>query len=128
MYSSEIGELPTGTYRVELDSPDASAVLAADKTANVQKVWTEFSVDPYTPAEQVQLDADRGLPSRLASLTGGVVVEPAQAQEVQSALGPGTQVLRERQQYVIWDSWPLLVLIVLLATVEWLTRKKVGLP
>lgn len=128
MYSADLGELPSGSYKAELDSPDIAASLAAEKLKPVQKIATEFSVDPYTPAEQVELEADRGLLSRLASLGGGVSVSPAQARDILDSLGKGTQMVSERRQYVLWDSWPLLVLMVLLVTVEWLLRKKVGLP
>ncbi|MBE3070826.1 MAG: hypothetical protein IMZ66_11385, partial [Planctomycetes bacterium] len=74
-----------------------------------------------------ELAPDRGLLGRLATLTGGTVADPAGARRVLDALGPVTEVEVERHEYVLWDSWPLLVLIVALATAEWLLRKKVGL-
>jgi len=124
MYEADIGELPSGTYRVELNAPPAKPILAAD---NVDTVSVEFSVDPATPAEQAELTPDRGLLSRLATLTNGTVTDPARADRVLGSLGPVTEVQIERHEYVIWDSVPLLVLIVLIATAEWLLRKKVGL-
>ncbi|HUU92778.1 MAG TPA: hypothetical protein VM238_16425 [Phycisphaerae bacterium] len=124
MYEADIGELESGTYRVELDAPAARPILAAE---NVDSVSIEFSVDPATPAEQVELTPDRGLLSRLATLTNGIVADPARADRVLGSLGPVTEVEIERHEYVIWDSVPLLVLIVLIATAEWLLRKKVGL-
>jgi hypothetical protein len=124
MYEADIGELPSGTYRAELDAPAARPILAAE---NVDSVSIEFSVDPATPAEQAELTPDRGLLSRLATLTNGTVADPARADRVLGALGPVTEVEIERHEYVIWDSVPLFVLIVLMATAEWLLRKKVGL-
>lgn len=124
MYAGELGALESGTYRVELDAPPARPVLAEE---NVDKVVTEFSVDPSMPAEQAELVPDRGLLSRLANLTGGAVVDPSHADRVLSSLGPVTEKETERHEYVIWDSWPLLAVMVLLATAEWLLRKKVGL-
>lgn len=124
MYAAELGELPSGTYRVELEAPPARLVLAEE---NVDKVVTEFSVDPSMPAEQAELVPDRGLLSRLANLTGGAVADPSHAERVLSSLGPVTEKETEKREYVIWDSWPLLALIVLAATAEWLLRKKVGL-
>ncbi|MBM4017916.1 MAG: hypothetical protein FJ288_06240 [Planctomycetes bacterium] len=124
MYAAELGELPGGTYRVELDAPPARAVLAEQ---NAEKVSTEFSVEPSTPAEQAELAPDRGLLARLAALTGGTVADPARAERILASLGKPTEVQIERHEYVLWDSWPLLVLMVLAATAEWLLRKKVGL-
>ena len=124
MYEADLGELPSGTYRVELDAPVAKPMLDAD---NVKAVSLEFSVDLATPAEQAELSPDRGLLSRLATLTGGKVAAPSRADRVLEALGPVTEVQIERQEYPIWDSVPLLVLIILTASAEWLLRKKVGL-
>ena len=124
MYEADIGELESGTYRVELDAPVAKPILAAE---NVDTVSVEFSVDPATPAEQAELTPDRGLLSRLATLTNGTVADPSRADRVLGSLGPVTEVDIERHEYVLWDSVPLLVLIVLGATAEWLLRKKVGL-
>jgi hypothetical protein len=124
MYSADLGDLAGGTYRVELDAPAAKPILSED---NVAKVATEFSVEASTPAEQAELAPDRGLLGRLASMTGGTVADPARAGRVLPSLGPPTHVEIEKREYVLWDSWPLLILMVLVATGEWLLRKKVGL-
>jgi len=55
------------------------------------------------------------------------MVEAARAADVIEKLGPG-EVLRTRSsEYAIWCQWPLLALILLVATVEWIIRKKAGL-
>jgi hypothetical protein len=124
LYAADLGEMPSGTYRVELDAPAAKAVLAEQGAA---KVAMEFSVEPSTPAEQAELAPDRGLLSRLASLTGGTVCDPTRADRALASLGKPTEVQIERHEYVLWDSWPMLVLVILVATGEWLLRKKAGL-
>jgi hypothetical protein len=65
--------------------------------------------------------------ARLAGLTGGSIADPTHADRILASLGKPTEVLREPREYVLWDSWPLLIVMVLVATVEWLLRKKVGL-
>ena len=124
MYFADLGTLTSGTYRVELVSPDAEPILAADKK---KKVVTEFSVDPVSGPELVELAADRGLLARLAGFSGGTVLEPHQAAEVLDSLGPRSLVRREEERVDLWDHWGLLVLIVLVATCEWILRKRVGL-
>ena len=124
MFSAQIGGLGAGTYRVELDAPDAKPLMMMDET---EKVATEFSVEATTPAEQVELGCDRQLLGRLAELTGGQVYEPAQMGGVLGRLGPGAVRLSEVRELSLWDSWLLVGAIVALVTVEWLLRKKAGL-
>jgi len=124
MYEASVAALPPGVYRVELDAPAARPIL---ERQNVETVSTEFSVDPATPAEQAELAPDRGLLSRLATLTGGVVAEPSRPETVLTRLGPPTETEIEPREYVIWNSLPMLLLAVAVATAEWLLRKKAGL-
>jgi hypothetical protein len=124
MYEAEVKGLPGGTYRVELDAPAAQPMLASE---GLQTVWTQFSVDPAFLVETAELAPDRGLMSQLAALSRGIVAEPADAARVLDALGPGTVVEYERHEYVLWNSWPLWLAMILLASAEWILRKKVGL-
>ena len=124
LYEAAVAALPAGVYRVELDAPAARPIL---ERQNAETVATEFSVDPATPAEQAELAPDRGLLGRLATLTGGVVAEPSRPETVLARLGPPTEIEIEPQEYVIWNSLPMLLLAVAVATAEWLLRKKVGL-
>jgi hypothetical protein len=125
IYAADLGELPSGQYRVELEGPQVQAILAGEGAA---RVATGFSVDAASATEQVELAADPGLPGLLARLTGGVVVGPSEAAQVLDSLGPSILTLQERREYALWSSWPLLGLMIVLATAEWLLRKKVGLP
>jgi len=124
LYTADLGELPSGSYRLELDAPDVKELLAGE---GVEVVSTEFSVDPSAPAEQVELSADRGLLSHLAAVSGGKTVDPWQATNVLDALGDGVLETHQNRQTTLWDTWSLLVTIVLLISAEWLVRKKVGL-
>ena len=124
-YLANLGELPGGQYRMELEAPAARDILEQDK---VDKVVAEFSVDPSPMDEWIDLSADRGLPGHLASLTSGVLVEPSQATGVLDALGQDLQVLVQPRQFVLWDSPLVLAMFATLITAEWVIRKKVGLP
>jgi hypothetical protein len=125
LYTADLGQLDGGTYRVELEAPAAQPLLASE---GADKVSTEFFVEPSIPAEQVELSANRGLLERVASLTGGRVADPAQADDALAALNPAVLIQRQQPwQWEIWNSWPLLVLIVLLGGAEWLLRKRARL-
>jgi len=125
VYTADLGELAAGTYRVELDAPAAKPLLAAE---NIEKVASEFFVEQAVPSEQIELSADRGLLERLATLTHGIVVDPPRASDLLAALGAPTLTHSERREWALWDSWPLLVMIVVLAGAEWLLRKRARLP
>ncbi len=124
-YAADLGPLPGGTYRFELEAPDAASLLAAE---GVETVSPEFFVQQTLAVEQVELAADRGLLERLATLTGGIVADPPRALDTLAAFGAPTLKHTERRQWSIWDSWPFLALIVLIAGAEWFLRKRARLP
>jgi hypothetical protein len=125
LYEADLGALPEGRYRVELDAPDAAAVLGEDIVA---EAVCELAVEPAVTAERVELTADRALLARLADVTGGVMAPPEDAAAVIAACGPPVVTQRERRQFEIWNSWPFLLLIVALGATEWVVRKRERLP
>jgi hypothetical protein len=125
MYVGDLGEMPRGgAFRAGLDSPAIKATLAEQNVATVE---TEFSVDPTTPLEQAELVPDRGSLQRIATQTNGVVAEPSRADRILASFGTPTKKETENHEYVLWDSWLLLLIILAVATTEWLLRKKGGL-
>jgi len=125
IYSTDLSGLPVGPYRVELDSPTVTRDLLPRD--NLSRVESTFSVDRALSQEEAELTADRGLLGQLATLSGGLVAEPLQAGEIADLLGSRKIVEPERREFRLWNSWPLLVLVVLVAAAEWLLRKKEGL-
>jgi hypothetical protein len=87
-----------------------------------------FGVAGSSPAELVELTADMGTLNRLATITGGIVVEPAMARTAVDKFGPPSLIQTERRQVSIWNSWPFMLLLIGLAVCEWLLRKRVNLP
>ncbi len=125
LYTADLGTLPPGRYRIELDAPDAEEILAADE---VDKVSTTFAVEAAAPEELVELAPDRGLLSRLARRSNGRSVDAPAARELIGSLAPPDRDRAQRRSYALWYHWPTLVLILAVATLEWVARKKVGLP
>jgi len=125
MYTATLDELPAGSYTIELDSPEAEKLLTDQEPKTVA---TEISVDPSTPAEEIELAANRHLLQRLAALShNGVVVTADKARRILRALPGGQISRRHRREFLLWDSWWLLGLFCALATAEWVLRKRVGL-
>lgn len=125
MYTATLDALPAGTYKLQLEAPEAEALL---KKEGVKAISTEISVDPSAPAEQIELAANRHLLGRLASLShNGAVLPPYQARRVLDRLPAGKIQQKHRRQFQLWDSWVLFGLFCALVTTEWLLRKRVGL-
>jgi len=124
LYEALLGPLPSGAYRIELEAPEAAAILAAD---NVSVVSAEFAVDPVAGPENLELAADTAMLGRLANLSGGVVLAPDEADRLLDSLGPRSLERRRRRELRLWDSWPLLLLIIAAVGAEWFIRKRTGL-
>jgi hypothetical protein len=126
VYAADLGEMPPGRYRAELESPQAEALLRG--RGEDEEIVTRFAVDPASSPELVELAPDLDLLGRLARLSGGAVVEPYRAGEVAGALRPAAYERRERYEFVLWNSWPFLGVIMCVAAAEWLLRRRCGLP
>jgi hypothetical protein len=57
----------------------------------------------------------------------GIVADPSQADRVLASFGTPTETETQKHEYRLWDDWPLLLLIIAVATSEWALRKKGGL-
>ncbi|MBL7218801.1 MAG: hypothetical protein ISS69_01685 [Phycisphaerae bacterium] len=124
-YTADLGKLPGGAYRAVLGGDTVKRILTEEGQAN--SVSTEFSVDSTLSAEQVELTADRGMASRLAGKSGGRVFEANEAKKILSLLASRTGEEQLPAQFPLWDSWWLLIALLILAGGEWLTRKRTGL-
>ncbi len=125
MYIANLGSfVPNKNYRVELEGADIRRLLAEE---NVTTLQSEFRVAATSPTELIELGADRSALDQMAQLSGGAVATPAEAAGLLKHLGSGIQKITEHRQIQLWNSWPLLAILVLLVTVEWVLRKRTGL-
>ena len=126
LYQGDLGAMHTaGTYRVELTGSSVDTLRALDDTESVK---TEFLVTPVErTSELVELSADWKIPREMAELSGGRAVGPADARSLLDVFQSGSRDVREEKFIPLWDSWPLLTLILAAACGEWVLRKKAGL-
>jgi len=125
-FAGDLGKMKIGAYSVSLAGDAVAEILEAEGTAKT--VETGFTVDPAASGEQVELAADRVLAGQVAGGSGGLSVEPARVERVLEALGLGDQTQKPKlSQWDLWDSWPLLGVLLALVTGEWLIRKRIGL-
>jgi hypothetical protein len=127
MFQVDLGKMPSGgTYRIELDSPVAKQVFAGKLNA---PITAEFNV---RSPEQISIElqepaADRRELTRLAGLGNGAMLEIDANDKVIDYFAAGTERYIEPHSVRLWDTWPLLLLMVALVTAEWIVRKKGGL-
>jgi hypothetical protein len=125
MYEAVIGQAAeAGTYKVKLVGQDVRKLLEEEKLADIE---AEFAVTAPLTGEMVDLQADSAVPKRMAMLSGGVVVAPNEADELLAKFGQGSESYRERHDKTLWDSWPLLAILLAAMSAEWIMRKKEGL-
>jgi len=126
LYQGDLGPMrAAGTYRVELAGSSVDTLRALD---NTERVKTEFLVTPVErTSELVELSADWKIPRTMAELSGGRAVGPADARSLLDLFQSGSRDVREEKFIPLWDSWPLLILILAAACGEWVLRKKAGL-
>jgi hypothetical protein len=125
LYEADLGLLKPASYRVELEGSAVAKLLAED---HAEAVKTEFVVTAVErTSEMVELSADWNLPLSLAALSGGKVAGPASARRLLDAFGAGSRDVSEMRYVSLWDSWPLVIIMLCAVSGEWILRKKVGL-
>ena len=124
VYQAGLGKLPVGNYSLELDPKG----LPAELEGELKAARAGFAVCNSSPSELVELAVDSEILKRLASLSGGLVAEPAMAQSLLGQFGPPSLTQTERNEIALWNSWLMLLLLVCCLSAEWILRKKVSLP
>ena len=87
-----------------------------------------LDVIPRETSELVELAGSREPLERLAAATGGQVLADYQIGRLPSLLHARTRVVTRTEETRLWDQPAALFLFFTLLTVEWVARKRVGLP
>ena len=126
-YELTLGKLPgPGQYRLELESPEAQKILAGEGVDSISATITVLPPEAAT-RELIETTTDRAALTRIAHAGGGTLAEAGFVSSVTEFFAPGTEKFTEVKRFRLWDSWPLLILMLLVLTAEWVLRKKVGL-
>ena len=114
-----------GSYQLKLEGSTVEQTLAEVRQDPVQTTLTV--VPPPLYLEFMKLNADVTLLERVAAITGGSVHRPCLELPETLQFGEGTRVRTQVIEKVVWDTWIWFALVALLATAEWLLRRKGGL-
>ena len=127
LYEGDLGALATGEeYRITLE---VKAPKAPDVAAAAAQAALDVVVSAAASSEMIDLAADPVALDTVGRLSLGAraVARPHKAAGLLDRFGPGTHTRVELRKSALWHSWPLFVLMVCLAVVEWILRKKEGL-
>ena len=93
-----------------------------------ENISTELLVvSTRNPVELAELTADRDFLNHATQLTGGRLAELHDLDSLLSAFGAPKEVLTERRNVTLWDTWPMLLAFLGILTLEWTLRRRSGL-
>lgn len=111
--------LEPGNYEVAVES---AAIAERDAKAR-----TSFKVEPLETGELTQLSLNEELLRQMSALTGGEYLREENIDRLIELLAPMSQGRVVESDTVLWQSYWWFVPIVLLLTIEWIIRKRVGM-
>jgi hypothetical protein len=125
IYEARFTDLPAGELSVVLDGPVIESLRQPDDPPG--EVMTRIVIDPVRSVESLNLAANEPLLQRLADVSGGTRITPADLRTFRATLN--TEPIRNvtETHTEVWNSWWLLIAFVTVITVEWLVRKSAGL-
>jgi hypothetical protein len=127
----EVRDLPAGEYFIELDIPEMKEKLqpTVGEDGKPVALRAPFTVTPGESGEMIQLATNWTLLKEMADKNGsGKVYTPENASELVELLAAKAVTKTEVDETRLWQSKWLLILLVCLLTVEWVSRKWIGLP
>ncbi|MCA9072795.1 MAG: hypothetical protein KDA84_27920, partial [Planctomycetaceae bacterium] len=110
--------LPPGEYRVKLETPKLAG----------EDISTTFYVNEKPTLELSDLSANRKLLQQLADVSDGKLYFPDTLDDLPERLIPPEYRSARREEFELWDNWPVMLIFFGLLTLEWVVRKLSGLP
>ena len=115
-----------GEYVVRLDAPQLEEISKTLGAGPIPEAPLE--VTPRETSEQVELTAGRDRLDPLALATGGKVYRDVDAAQLEGELKARTRPVERTTETPLWDSPLNLLAFFGILTVEWVFRKRAGLP
>lgn len=116
----------TGSYSITLEGEKVDPSLTGH---SLQAVRASIRVIGSTsPVELSETTLNLPLLNSLAKLSGGQVTTPATVGTLPALFLTGDESRDELRETTLWDHWLLLVILFLVLTLEWSTRRHAGLP
>jgi hypothetical protein len=125
----QVANLSPGNYAVELVISDPQfRERLLGRTPTPDRVRATFTVTAADSAEKVNLEANWDLLHELADKSGGRFLKVEEADDLLHLLAPQWDQASRPTEHKLWQSWTMLLVVLLLLTLEWIGRKLAGLP
>lgn len=120
--------LPVGSYLIRLEAPGLTGALGLEPSSEGKVPEASLEVAERDGPERVELAATRDPLDRLAGATGGRVFADHEADALPDLLRARNLPRARTEETPLWDQPGALLLFLAVMTVEWVARKRVGLP
>ncbi len=128
-YDGSAPPLSAGAYAIRLDVPQLAESLQLDAPRAGQPIpEARLDVVVRDTSELIELAAARDPLERLATATGGRVLADHEADQLAPLIHSRTKTITRTEETPLWDQPGALILFFALLTVEWVARKRLGLP
>jgi hypothetical protein len=124
-YEGTAPALEQGAYLVRLDVPGLAGPLHLEEEGGPR---ASLAVTPRATSERVELASAREPAARLAAATGGRLLADVEADTLPPLLRSRTRQAVRTREVPLWDHPAAWCLLVALVTLEWVARKRAGLP
>jgi len=118
--------LSEGSYTIRLDAPSLANAPGSDTAGPIGEA--SLTVAPRETSERVELAASRDALDRLAAATGGKVFTLDDAGQLPDLLRSKVKTTSRTEETPLWDHPAALFLFFAIVGVEWIVRKRLGLP
>ncbi len=119
LFRGKTSALEPGNYELSVES------IAIP--SNELKARTEFKVEPRETGELTQLSLNEDLLRQMSAASGGQYLREEDLGRLPDLLAPMSQGRIVESDTVLWQSYWWFIPIVLLLTIEWIIRKRVGM-
>ena len=128
LFEATAPPLPRGSYLIRLDVPQLAEALRLPPSSTGSPLQAPLEVTPRETSERVELAASRAPLEVLARATGGRVLADHEADQLPPLLHARSRETVRTARTPLWDGPGALLLFFAILTVEWVVRKRVGLP
>ncbi len=118
--------LSEGTYAILLDAPALATTPGAEAAGPIGEA--SLTVAPRETSERIELSASRDALDRIAAATGGKVFTLDDASGLPALLQSKVKTVTKTEETPLWDHPAGLFLFFGIVGVEWIMRKRLGLP
>ena len=127
-YEGMIPPLTMGAYVIKLDVPGLTDALQLKPPAPAPEPFAALEIVARDGSERVELSAARDPLDRLATATSGKVLPDYEADALPPLLHARVKQAVRTEETPLWDQPAALILFFSIITIEWVMRKRVGLP